>query len=121
MTSHSLSPITLQDSPHDATDEAYERELSSRMHQRQDAVVDRFLELLADHCYRRDGNALATMHTLLSGEGCAPIRDDYDARQYSLVGRPDDASLAALVRHAYAVANLSVALSVREELSDVPF
>jgi hypothetical protein len=63
MASMGLSPITLAGTPQDHTDEAYEAELSRRMHGRQDEVVDRFLELLADACYRTDGNALGEMHT----------------------------------------------------------
>jgi hypothetical protein len=61
------------------------------------------------------------MHTLLSGPASAPILDLYDARQYSEVGRPDDAALARLVRYLYAEANLSVAQAVRDQLADVAF
>ena len=44
--------------------------------------VDRFFELLADHCYRKDGNALADMHELLSGWTVQRLtRDD---RQYTV-------------------------------------
>jgi hypothetical protein len=64
---------------------------------------------------------LAELHQLLSGPGCAPIRDLYDARQYSGVGRPDDRALACLVRYLYAQANLTVAEAVRHELVDVTF
>jgi hypothetical protein len=102
-------------------DELYKAELSRRIHARQDNVVDRFLELVADQCYRTDNNPLAVMHALLSGPGAAPIQDLCDARQYSSVGRPDDASLARLVRFLYAQANLTVAEQVRGELSGVDF
>jgi hypothetical protein len=121
MASMGLQSIPLQDSPHDTSDEAYEAELSRRIHEKQDAVVDRFVELLADQLYRKDGNALATMHLLLSGPAAAPIQDLYDARAYSHVGRPDDAALATLVRYCYAQANLAVAEQVRGELSGVAF
>ena len=121
MASIGLPSMTLPDTPQDTTDEAYEAELSRRIHDRQDEVVDRFIELLADQCYRKDGNALATMHTLLSGPQAAPILDLYDARQYSDVGRPTDAALAKLVRYCYAVANLGVAEQVRGELSGIAF
>ena len=104
-----------------ADQEAYEAELSRRLHGRQDEVVDRFLELLADQCYRRDNNALAEMHELLSGPQGASIQDLYDARQYSDVGRPIDAAFARLVRYCYAVANVGVAEQVRGELSSIAF
>jgi hypothetical protein len=110
------------DSPPDRpADEAYEAELARRIHARQDDVVDRFLELLADQCYRQDHNPLAEMHALLSGPQGAPIIDLYDARQYAGVGNPQDAALARLVRYCYAVANLGVADQVRGELSGVAF
>jgi hypothetical protein len=102
-------------------DERYEAELARRLHARQDDVVDRFCELVAEQCYRRDHNALAEMHALLTGPQGAPILDLYDARQYSGVGRPDDASLARLVRYCYAVANLTMAQQVRGELSGSAF
>jgi hypothetical protein len=121
MASMGLSPITLPDSPPDPTDEAYEAAISRGVHARADEVLDRFAELLTDHCLRRDGNPLAEMHELLSGPASAPILDLYDARQYSEVGRPDDASLARLVRYCYAEANLSVAQAVRDQLADVAF
>jgi hypothetical protein len=121
MASMGLSPLNLQDSPIDPTDEAYERELSRRIHDRQDEVIDRFLELIADHCYRQDGNPLAEMHELLSGAQGASICDLYDARQYSGVGNPGDAQLARLVRFLYAQANLAVAEQVRGELSGEAF
>jgi hypothetical protein len=121
MASMGLSPITLQDAPQDPTDEAYEAELSRDIHARQDDVIDRFCELLADHCYRRDGNPLAEMHELLSGPNGASITDLYDAWQYSNVGRPTDAALARLVRYCYAQANLAVAEQVRGELSGIAF
>ena len=121
MASMGLSPLTLPDAPDISTDEAYEAELSRRIHARQDEVVDRFLELLADHCYRQDGNALADMHELLSGPHGASIQDPYDARQYSSVGNPQDAALARLVRYCYAQAKLTVAESVRGELSSIAF
>lgn len=101
--------------------EAYEAELSRQIHDRQDEVIDRFLELLADQCYRTDGNALAAMHCLLSGPQGAPILDLYDARQYSGVGNPQDAALATLVRYLYAQANLAVAEQVRGQLSGGAF
>jgi hypothetical protein len=107
--------------PDRPADAAYEAALSRRMHARQDDVIDRFCELLADQCYRPDGNALAEMHALLSGPQGAPIRDLYDARQYSGVGNPGDAALARLVRYCYAQANLAVAEQVRGELSGVEF
>jgi hypothetical protein len=104
-----------------ADQEAYEAELSRRLHARQDEVINRFLELVADHCYRTDHNPLAEMHALLSGPQGASITDLYDARQYSGMGRPDDASLAKLVRFLYAQANLAVAEQVRGELSGISF
>jgi hypothetical protein len=61
------------------------------------------------------------MHALLRGPEGAPIKDLYDARQYSNVGQPGDHALATLVRFCYAQANLSVAEAVRNELSDVGF
>jgi hypothetical protein len=121
MASMSLSPLNLQDSPQDTTDEAYEAELSRRIHDRQDEVVDRFLELLADQLYRTDDNPLAEMHELLSGPQSAPILDVYDARAYSDMGQPTDARLAKLVRFLYASANLAVAEQVRGELSGEAF
>jgi len=121
MASMGLPSISLLDSPADNRDDQYEQAFCRRVHARQDEVVDRFLELLADHCYRRDGNPLAEMHALLSGPGCAPILNGYDARQYSQVGRPDDRALACLVRYLYAVANVSVAEAVRNELADTAF
>jgi hypothetical protein len=122
MSSMGLSLPVPPDSPRDVpADEAYDAELSRRIHARQDAVVDRFCELLADQCYRADGNALAEMHDLLTGPHGAPITDLYDARQYSGVGRPDDAALARLVRFLYAQANLAVADDVRGELSGTAF
>jgi hypothetical protein len=121
MSSLGLSLPTLPDSPPDPTDEAYDRAFCQRLHARQDEVVDRFCELLADHCYRRDGNALGDMHALLSGPQGAPIRDLYDARQYSRVGQPGDHALAMLVRFCYAQANLTVAEAVRNDLADIQF
>ena len=122
MASMGLPSIDLQDSPdHVFDDEAYERELSRRIHARQDAVVDRFVEPLSDQLYRTDKNPLAEMHALLSGPQAAPIQDLYDARQYSDVGRPTDGGLAKLVRYCYAVANLGVAEQVRGELSGEDF
>jgi hypothetical protein len=110
------------DSPPDRpADAAYARELARRLHARQDDVVDRFLELVAEQCYRQDGNALAEMHALLSGPQGAPITDLYDARQYAGVGHPTDAALARLVRFLYAQANLAVAAQVHGELSDIAF
>jgi hypothetical protein len=117
MASMGLQPLNLRDTPADTTDEAYEAELSRRIHEKQDEVIDRFLELVADHCYRQDGNPLAEMHALLSGPQSAPILDGYDARAYSGVGQPTDAKLATLVRLLYASANLAVAESVKGELS----
>jgi hypothetical protein len=102
-------------------DERYEAELSRRLHDRQDEVVDRFLELVAEQCYRTDGNPLALMHALLTGPQGAPITDLYDARSYSTVGNPQDAALAKLVRYCYAVANLTIGAQVRGELSGVEF
>ena len=121
MPSMGFASINLQDTPDISSDEAYEQELSRRIHARADEVVDRFLELLADQCYRQDRNSLAEMHELLSGPNGASITDLYDARQYSDVGRPTDAALARLVRFLYAQAKLSVAEQVRAELSDVAF
>jgi hypothetical protein len=110
------------DSPPDRpADAAYEAELARRIHAKQDEVIDRFLELLADQCYRQDGNALAEMHALLSGPHGAAITDLYDARQYAGVGNPQDGALARLVRWLYAQANLAVAEQVRGELADVAF
>jgi hypothetical protein len=121
MASLGLSLPTVADSPDVSPDEAYERAFIAEVHRRQDEVLDRFCELLADHCLRRDGNPLAEMHELLSGPASAPILDLYDARQYREVGRPDDAALARLVRYCYAEANLSVAQAVRDQLADVAF
>jgi hypothetical protein len=121
MASMGLPSITLQESPDLTSDEAYEQELSRRIHEKQDEVIDRFLELLADQLCRRDRNPLATMHELLSGPQGASITDLYDARQYSAVGNPSDGRLATLVRYCYAQANLSVAEAVRGELSGEAF
>jgi hypothetical protein len=121
MASMGLSPIIVQDTPQDTTDDAYEAELSRRIHERQDEVVDRFLELIADHCYRQDDNPLGEMHALLSGPQGASITDLYDARQYASVGNPGDAALARLVRYCYAQANLAVSEQIRGELSGVAF
>ncbi len=124
MASMGLPSINLQDSP-DVPDigeeERYEAELSHRIHARQDAVIDRFVELIADQCYRKDNNPLAEMHTLLSGPQGASIGDVYDARQYAAVGTPSDAALATLVRFLYAQANLAIADEVRGELSGIAF
>jgi hypothetical protein len=118
----SISLPSRPDYPPEPVDqEAYEAELSRRIHAPQDEVVDRFLEFIADQCYRRDNNPLAEMHALLTDPRGAPILDLYDARQYSGVGRPDDAALARLVRFLYAQANLAVAESVRGELSGTAF
>jgi hypothetical protein len=114
-------PSQPESPPEPLDQEAYEAKLSRRLHARQDDVVDRFCELLAEQCYRTDGNALAEMHDLLTGPHGAPITDLYDARQYSGVGRPDDVSLARLVRFLYAQANLAVAAQVRGELSGTAF
>jgi hypothetical protein len=122
MSSLGMSLPTPPDYPPAPPDsQAYEAELSRRLHAKQDEVINRFCELLADQCYRTDNNSLAEMHTLLSGPSGAPILDLYDARQYSGVGRPDDASLARLVRFLYAQANLAVADVVRGELSGAEF
>jgi hypothetical protein len=122
MSSFGIRIPTPPDSPPPPpSDAAYAAELSRRLHARQDDVVDRFLELLAEHCYRTDGNPLAQMHDLLSGASGAPITDLYDARSYSTVGNPQDAALAKLVRYCYAVANLTIGEQVRGELSGVEF
>jgi hypothetical protein len=121
MPSLGLSLPTPPDTPDVHADAAYERAFLAQVHARQDEVVDRFCELLADACYRRDGNPLSEMHDLLSGPAGAPILDLHDARAYSGVGRPDDFTLAGCVRYLYASANLTVAQAVREQLADIAF
>lgn len=121
MPSLGLSLPRPADTPDVHDDAAYEAAFTRAVHARQDEVVDRFCELLADACYRRDGNPLNEMHELLSGPQSAPILNLYDARQYSGVGRPDAETLGSAVRWLYAKANLAVAEAVREALVDIDF
>jgi hypothetical protein len=111
--------IQLQDPPNGTSDEAYERELTTRprSHDARDEIIARFLELIGSALVDEQG-PLGEMQQLLEE---APLLDPHDLDGYARHGNPAAEPLAKAIRQLYGEAHLAVANRVREQMADIAF
>jgi hypothetical protein len=119
MVADNVSIPATQESPEDTSDEAFERELTSRLRSREsrDEIIERFLEFVGSALVDGKG-PLGQMQQLL--EGC-PLTDPHDLDGYARHGNPATEPLAKAIRHFYGEAHLAVADRLREHMADTAF